>query len=72
MEASASAIQNLAACAFEGSVQVRAAVRLENGLPVFAELLQLKEDKVVCAVVTAVRNLVLDPVCFFLTNILYI
>ncbi|KAI1733332.1 juxtamembrane domain-associated catenin [Ditylenchus destructor] len=60
LEASAAAIQNLAACQFEGSMLVRATVRTEKGLPILVELLRLKEDKVVCAVVTALRNLALD------------
>uniref|UniRef100_A0A915E7U3 Fibronectin type-III domain-containing protein n=1 Tax=Ditylenchus dipsaci TaxID=166011 RepID=A0A915E7U3_9BILA len=60
LEASAAAIQNLAACQFDGSVLVRSTVRTEKGLPILVELLRLKDDKVVCAVVTALRNLALD------------
>lgn len=60
LEASAGAIQNLAACQFEPSVNVRACVRTEKGLPVLVELLRLNDDKVVCAVTTALRNLSLD------------
>ncbi|KAK6053155.1 Armadillo/beta-catenin-like repeat protein, partial [Cooperia oncophora] len=59
--ASAGAIQNLAACQFNPSAEVRAAVRVEKGLPVLVELIRLKEDYVVCAVATALRNLSLDP-----------
>ncbi|EYC46294.1 hypothetical protein Y032_0402g808 [Ancylostoma ceylanicum] len=61
LEASAGAIQNLAACQFTPSAEVRAAVRVEKGLPVLVELIRLKEDYVVCAVATALRNLSLDP-----------
>ncbi|VDP55724.1 unnamed protein product [Heligmosomoides polygyrus] len=61
LEASAGAIQNLAACQFAPSADVRAAVRVEKGLPVLVELIRLKEDFVVCAVATALRNLSLDP-----------
>ncbi|KAK6029570.1 Armadillo/beta-catenin-like repeat protein [Ostertagia ostertagi] len=61
LEASAGAIQNLAACQFAPSAEVRAAVRVEKGLPVLVELIRLKEDYVVCAVATALRNLALDP-----------
>uniref|UniRef100_A0A915Q1W3 Fibronectin type-III domain-containing protein n=1 Tax=Setaria digitata TaxID=48799 RepID=A0A915Q1W3_9BILA len=60
LEASAGAIQNLAACHFEPSVNVRACIRTEKGLPVLVELLRLNDDKVVCAVTTALRNLSLD------------
>uniref|UniRef100_A0A1I7XF99 Armadillo/beta-catenin-like repeat protein n=1 Tax=Heterorhabditis bacteriophora TaxID=37862 RepID=A0A1I7XF99_HETBA len=60
LEASAGAVQNLAACQFMPSVEVRAAVRIEKGLPVLVELIRLKEDYVVCAIATALRNLALD------------
>lgn len=62
LKASAGAIQNLAACEFEPSVAVRGCVRTEKGLPVLVELLRLNDDKVVCAVTTALRNLALDQV----------
>lgn len=62
MQASAGAIQNLAACSFEPSVEVRSCVRTEKGLPVLVELLRLNDDKVVCAVTMALRNLALDQV----------
>uniref|UniRef100_A0A914RUJ9 Uncharacterized protein n=1 Tax=Parascaris equorum TaxID=6256 RepID=A0A914RUJ9_PAREQ len=42
------------------SVAVRGCVRTEKGLPVLVELLRLNDDKVVCAVTTALRNLALD------------
>ncbi|VDN41315.1 unnamed protein product [Gongylonema pulchrum] len=60
LQASAGALQNLAACQFDPSVNVRACVRTEKGLPVLVELLRLHDDKVVCAVTTALRNLSLD------------
>ncbi|KAI6212213.1 Fibronectin type III domain-containing protein [Aphelenchoides besseyi] len=60
LEASGAAIQNLAACQFDGSIQVRTAVRALKGLPILVELLKLRDDKVVCAVVTALRNLCID------------
>ncbi|KJH47973.1 hypothetical protein DICVIV_05949 [Dictyocaulus viviparus] len=60
MIASAGAIQNLAACQFVPSAEVRVAVRVEKGLPVLVELIRLKDDYVVCAVATALRNLSLD------------
>ncbi|GMS95730.1 hypothetical protein PENTCL1PPCAC_17905, partial [Pristionchus entomophagus] len=60
LEACAGAIQNLAACQWNESAQVRTAVRVEKGLPVLVELIRLQEDHVVCAVATALRNLALD------------
>lgn len=66
LEASAAAIQNLAACQFDGSVQVRSDVRTLKGLPILVELLKLRDDKVVCSVVTALRNLCIDPVSSFI------
>lgn len=60
LEASAAAIQNLAACQFEGSVQVRQTVRQERGLSILTELLKVQDEKVLTAVATALRNVVLD------------
>uniref|UniRef100_A0A0N5AAV2 Fibronectin type-III domain-containing protein n=1 Tax=Syphacia muris TaxID=451379 RepID=A0A0N5AAV2_9BILA len=60
LEASAGAIQNLAACDFDPSASVRGCVRSEKGLPILVKLLGLDDDKVVCAVTTALRNLALD------------
>jgi hypothetical protein len=60
LEASAAAIQNLAACQFDGSVQVRQTVRQEKGLSILTELLKVQDEKVLTAVATALRNLVLD------------
>ncbi|XP_015784348.1 catenin delta-2 isoform X2 [Tetranychus urticae] len=61
LEAAAGAIQNLAACYWQPSIDIRAAVRKEKGLPVLVELLRMEVDRVVCAVATALRNLALDP-----------
>lgn len=42
------------------SVEIRAAVRKEKGLPIIVELLSIEADRVVCAAATALRNLALD------------
>lgn len=42
------------------SVYIRAAVRKDKGLPILVELLRIDNDKVVCAVATALRNMALD------------
>ncbi|XP_076307039.1 catenin delta-2-like isoform X3 [Tachypleus tridentatus] len=60
LEAAAGAIQNLAACYWQPSLDIRAAVRKEKGLPVLVELLRMDVDRVVCAVATALRNLSMD------------
>uniref|UniRef100_A0A915HUE6 Fibronectin type-III domain-containing protein n=1 Tax=Romanomermis culicivorax TaxID=13658 RepID=A0A915HUE6_ROMCU len=60
LEGSAGAIQNLAACYWQPSVDVRATVRKEKGLPILVALLSVDSDKVVCASATALRNLSLD------------
>ncbi|KAF0310533.1 Catenin delta-2 [Amphibalanus amphitrite] len=60
LEAAAGAIQNLAACYWQPSVDMRAAVRKEKGLPILVELLRMEADRVVCAVATALRNLAID------------
>lgn len=60
LEAAAGAIQNLAACYWQPSVDIRAAVRKERGLPVLVELLRMDRDRVVCVVATALRNLAID------------
>jgi len=60
LEAAAGAIQNLSACYWQQSVEIRAAVRKEKGLPVLVELLRMEVDRVVCAVATALRNLAMD------------
>lgn len=61
LEAAAGAIQNLAACFWQPSIDIRAAVRKERGLPVLVELLRMDRDRVVCVVATALRNLAIDP-----------
>lgn len=60
LEAAAGAIQNLAACFWQPSIDIRAAVRKERGLPVLVELLRMDRDNVVCVVATALRNLAID------------
>ena len=47
-------------CPCQWSVYIRAAVRKEKGLPILVELLRIDNDKVVCAVATALRNMALD------------
>lgn len=60
LEAAAGAIQNLAACYWQPSIDIRGAVRKEKGLPILVELLRMEVDRVVCAVATALRNLAMD------------
>ncbi|CAH1101665.1 unnamed protein product [Psylliodes chrysocephalus] len=60
LEAAAGALQNLAACYWQPSIDIRAAVRKEKGLPILAELLRIEVDRVVCAVAIALRNLATD------------
>ncbi|XP_022244181.1 armadillo repeat protein deleted in velo-cardio-facial syndrome-like isoform X3 [Limulus polyphemus] len=60
LEAAAGSIQNLAACYWQPSIDIRAAVRKEKGLPILVELLRMEVDRVVCAVATALRNLAMD------------
>ena len=60
LEAAAGAIQNLAACFWQPSIDIRGAVRKEKGLPILVELLRMEVDRVVCAVATALRNLAMD------------
>lgn len=45
LEASAGAIQNLCACYWPVSAEIRAAVRKEKGLPVLVELLRMEVDR---------------------------
>ena len=61
LEAAAGAIQNLAACEWKPSEEIRETVRKQKGLPVLVELLNLEADRVVCAAATALRNLSMDP-----------
>ncbi|EAA05214.4 AGAP011273-PA, partial [Anopheles gambiae str. PEST] len=60
LEAAAGALQNLAACYWQPSIEIRATVRKEKGLPILVELLRMEVDRVVCAVATALRNLAID------------
>ncbi|KAF3698929.1 Catenin delta-2 Delta-catenin GT24 Neural plakophilin-related ARM-repeat protein [Channa argus] len=60
LEGAAGALQNLAAGSWKWSVYIRAAVRKEKGLPILVELLRIDNDRVVCAVATALRNMALD------------
>ncbi|XP_031759541.1 transcription factor E2F7 isoform X8 [Xenopus tropicalis] len=60
LEGAAGALQNLAAGSWKWSVYIRAAVRKEKGLPILVELLRVDNDRVVCAVATALRNMALD------------
>uniref|UniRef100_A0A668SGD9 Catenin delta 2 n=1 Tax=Oreochromis aureus TaxID=47969 RepID=A0A668SGD9_OREAU len=68
LEGAAGALQNLAAGSWKvmldlrwlPEVYIRAAVRKEKGLPILVELLRIDNDKVVCAVATALRNMALD------------
>jgi len=58
-------------------VYIRAAVRKEKGLPILVELLRIDNDRVVCAVATALRNMALDVrnkelIGMFFPNNLYI
>lgn len=52
--------QPLSTCILQWSVYIRAAVRKEKGLPILVELLRIDNDRVVCAVATALRNMALD------------
>ncbi|XP_072269469.1 catenin delta-2 [Pyxicephalus adspersus] len=60
LEGAAGALQNLAAGSWKWSLYIRAAVRKEKGLPILVELLRIDNDRVVCAVATALRNMALD------------
>uniref|UniRef100_A0A803THW5 Catenin delta 2 n=1 Tax=Anolis carolinensis TaxID=28377 RepID=A0A803THW5_ANOCA len=55
-------LSNLLMCnaSLQWSVYIRAAVRKEKGLPILVELLRIDNDRVVCAVATALRNMALD------------
>uniref|UniRef100_A0A8D2NVV9 Catenin delta 2 n=1 Tax=Zosterops lateralis melanops TaxID=1220523 RepID=A0A8D2NVV9_ZOSLA len=74
LEGAAGALQNLAAGSWKVGIltqylfplhpfwrlYIRAAVRKEKGLPILVELLRIDNDRVVCAVATALRNMALD------------
>lgn len=57
---SLSFLKNVFPLLSQWSVYIRAAVRKEKGLPILVELLRIDNDKVVCAVATALRNMALD------------
>ncbi|KAJ0009379.1 hypothetical protein NQD34_001081 [Periophthalmus magnuspinnatus] len=60
LEGAAGALQNLSAGNWKFSAYIRAAVRKEKGLPILVELLRMDNDRVVCSVATALRNMALD------------
>lgn len=53
---------NVTVVCFHGqfAAYIRAAVRKEKGLPILVELLRMDNDRVVCSVATALRNMALD------------
>lgn len=53
-------LRSLPSLLLQWSVYIRAAVRKEKGLPILVELLRIDNDRVVCAVATALRNMALD------------
>ncbi|XP_023933568.1 catenin delta-1 isoform X2 [Lingula anatina] len=60
LEAAAGAIQNLCACDWQPSIDIREKVRKEKGLPIIVECLGIEADRVVSAAAIALRNLALD------------
>ncbi|XP_057685468.1 plakophilin-4-like isoform X6 [Corythoichthys intestinalis] len=60
LEGAAGSLQNLSAGNWKFSTYIRAAVRKEKGLPILVELLRMDNDRVVCSVATALRNMALD------------
>ncbi|XP_045916672.1 plakophilin-4-like isoform X1 [Micropterus dolomieu] len=60
LEGAAGSLQNLSAGNWKFSAYIRAAVRKEKGLPILVELLRMNNDRVVCSVATALRNMALD------------
>lgn len=60
LEGSAGSLQNLSAGTWKWAAYIRAAVRKEKGLPILVELLRMDNDRVVCSVATALRNMALD------------
>ncbi|TSL54355.1 Plakophilin-4 [Bagarius yarrelli] len=60
LEGSAGSLQNLSAGNWKFSAYIRAAVRKEKGLPILVELLRMDNDRVVCSVAIALRNMALD------------
>ncbi|XP_050974957.1 plakophilin-4 isoform X4 [Labeo rohita] len=60
LEGSAGSLQNLSAGNWKFAEYIRAAVRKEKGLPILVELLRMDNDRVVCSIATALRNMALD------------
>uniref|UniRef100_UPI00358EE0EB catenin delta-2-like n=1 Tax=Myxine glutinosa TaxID=7769 RepID=UPI00358EE0EB len=60
LEGAAGALQNLSAGNWKWAAYVCIAVRKEKGLPVLVELLQMDNERVVCAVAGALRNMAMD------------
>ncbi|XP_065129166.1 plakophilin-4-like isoform X4 [Paramisgurnus dabryanus] len=60
LEGSAGSLQNLAAGNWKFAAYIRASVRKEKGLPILVELLRMDNDRVVCSIATALRNMSLD------------
>ncbi|XP_030637677.1 plakophilin-4 [Chanos chanos] len=60
LEGAAGSLQNLSAGTWRFAAYIRAAVRKEKGLPILVELLRMDNDRVVCSVATALRNMALD------------
>ncbi|XP_026128555.1 plakophilin-4-like isoform X3 [Carassius auratus] len=60
LEGSAGSLQNLSAGHWKFAAYIRAAVRKEKGLPILVELLRMDNDRVVCSIATALRNMALD------------
>uniref|UniRef100_A0A7N6BLZ0 Plakophilin 4 n=1 Tax=Anabas testudineus TaxID=64144 RepID=A0A7N6BLZ0_ANATE len=64
LEGAAGSLQNLSAGNWKVQYHclsyIRAAVRKEKGLPILVELLRMDNDRVVCSVATALRNMALD------------
>ncbi|KAM9851018.1 plakophilin-4 [Aulostomus maculatus] len=60
LEGSAGSLQNLSAGNWKYAAYIRAAVRKEKGLPILVELLRMDNDRVVCSIATALRNMALD------------
>ncbi|KAF1382494.1 hypothetical protein PFLUV_G00144370 [Perca fluviatilis] len=60
LQGAAGSLQNLSAGNWKFAAYIRAAVRKEKGLPILVELLRMDNDRVVCSVATALRNMALD------------
>jgi len=58
LAAAGGAIQNLCACAWKPSVEIRSLVRRKMALPIIVDLLLLQDERAVCAMAWALRNLI--------------